>query len=152
MAVKARLKFPGDLPFPTEMKLIHEGKFIVFSRKRPEAGDRGYIILEKMVPLKIPAPKIKDQTPPPKVQQCFDVLVNGELEKHVQDQLTDRCEKVVRLFLTPEAHQPEIRTRIELIAKTLPTKRQSDFVKKWMIENLDADEPLFLKRHASKDD
>jgi hypothetical protein len=117
LAVKAKLRFPGDLPWDKEYKLINEGGFVVFARKRNE-----WLILEKQV---------KKQPP-----KTFEVLMNGKLPEDIQLSLRRRCNSVVSLYADPDAHVKAIRNRIENIAATLP-KHQAKFLTEWMMENLD---------------
>lgn len=121
MALKARLRYPNDLSWDMEYKLINQGGFRVFSRNK----NTNIVIFEKDI-----------ETAP---SHNFEVLVNGELEESVQLELRRRCNSVVSLYLEPEAHINTIRTRLNNIAATLP-KHRKKFVLLWIQNNIDAED------------
>lgn len=134
MATKARLKFVG-LTYEQEHKLIQEGGFIVYSRKRKSDDHPGWVILEKLV---------RDYG------KGFEVLYGGKLPPDIQLHLTRRCNKIASMFPT---NPGTVKMRCERIASTLP-RYQAAFIKDWIKENVDDgqeapwedDMPLFLKR------
>lgn len=121
MALKARLRYPSDLPWDMEYKLINQGGFRVFSRDKIN----NWVIFEKDI-----------ETVP---SHNFEVLINGELPEDVQLGLRRRCNSVVSLYLEPEAHIEKIRTRLNNIAATLP-KHRKKFVLLWIQNNVDAED------------
>jgi hypothetical protein len=113
VAIKAKLKLHGSIPWSLEHKLISGGGFRVFARRPNE-----WVILEKT----------KSPFKP-------EILINGELPEDVQQILITRCNRIVNMFMDPEAHKFVIRTRLENIARTLPPQ-QKKFVKTWIDNNV----------------
>lgn len=128
MPVRARLKFPDPLPWSKESRLVNEGGFIIQARKRGE-----YLIVEKLA---------KPATPPK-----FEMLVNGELPEDVQLMLRRRCNGILMMF--SDSTDVELRGRYDRVASTLPA-HQAAFVRKWALENLDADEVIPLPESMMK--
>lgn len=114
MAVKAKLKIRGDIPFQLEHKLCTKLGFRVFSRNHPE-----WVIVEKI------------QRP-----WQAEVLVNGELPEEIQNSLIKRCNNIVGQFIDPDAYATTIRMRLDNIARTLPPL-QRKFVHDWIERNVD---------------
>lgn len=112
MAIKAKLKFRGDMPWELEHDLCYKYGFNVYSRKHPE-----WVILEKRIQSFVP-----------------EVLVNGELPEEVQTVLTKRCNTIVNQFIDPDNHEKVIRMRITHMAGTLPA-HQRKFVLDWLERN-----------------
>lgn len=117
MAIKAKLKFRGDMPWALEQKLIRHFGFRVFQR-----GGREFMIVEKVKP-------------------AFkaEVLVNGELPEDIQNSLNKRCTTIVNHFLDPDSHEPEIRIRLNNIAKMLPPLQQK-YIKDWIMSQFGSDD------------
>lgn len=136
MAVKFKLKYPSSIPWQQEYQLVHDGGFYVFSRVK---GPDGWVIFAKDTEKRLAPP------PEPPQSRNFEVLVNGELEDCVKDVLNRQIKNIVALYLDPDAYQLQIRRRLERVCATLP-KHQAKYVKAWMRENLDEEEPLVLKR------
>lgn len=113
MAVTAKIKFRGDMPWHLESMLINKLGFRVFSRY-----NRDWIILEK----------VKSTFKP-------EVLINGELPEDVQTMLIKRCNTIVNQFDEPELHLDTLRTRLHNMSQTLPVL-QSKYVKEWAERNL----------------
>lgn len=124
MLIKTRLRFKNDIPWTMERKLIVEGGFRVFSRNHQD----NWMILEKELtaPLK--------ESP-----HGFDVLVNGELDKPIQDKLRKQLNSIVSLYEFPEKNETAIRARINNVKMTLP-KYQKKFVELWVQNNIDAED------------
>lgn len=114
MAVKAKLKFRGDMPFTLEHKLLTKLGFRVVSR----VGS-AHVIVEKMT---------KSNFKP-------EVLINGELPEDVVNMLIKRCNTVVGHFKDPDASKLVIELRLRNIAKTLPLL-QGKYVEDWITRNL----------------
>lgn len=110
MAVSARVKFSGAMPFEMEHKLVKAG-FRVSSR----AG-REWMILERV--------KVK-------VTKVPEIIAGAELDEGVKSDLLSRCNTVVNCFHEPELHLKSIRIRLKNIAMTLPID-QRKFVHDWM--------------------
>lgn len=117
MPVLAKIKFPGNLPWTMEHKLITKGGFKVFSRQGQE-----WLIVEKRTSTWKP-----------------EVLVNGELAEDIQASLIKRCNTVVDQFHEPEIHMKSVRIRLTNISLTLPPL-QRKFVQEWMIRNCKEDQ------------
>lgn len=110
MAIKAKLKFKGDMPWELEKKLINKFGFRVFQR-----GGREFMIVEKVKPMFKP-----------------EVLVNGELPEDIQNNLNKRCTTIVSHFLDPDANEPLIRIRLGNLANCLPPL-QKKYIKDWIV-------------------
>ncbi len=119
MAVRARLKFNGHMPWALESKLINKLGFRVQSRNGKE-----WLIVEK----------VDDRKPIP-----FEVLINGRLPEDVQNQLLKRFNNILNQFAHPEEHLGVIKMRIENIIRTLP-KHQAKFAEEWVERNLKEDQ------------
>lgn len=117
MAVKAKLKFRGDLPWELEHKLCTKLGFRIYSRCQKD-----WLIVEKV-----------DHGWKP------EVLVNGELPEDIRNTLIKRCNTIVNHFLDPDAHAYTIRTRLNNIAATLPPL-QRKFVHDWITRNIEGDD------------
>lgn len=113
MAIKARMKFRGDIRYDLEHKLITKFGFRVFSRLHRE-----WIIVEK----------VKSNFQP-------EVLTNGELDEETQKTLTKRCITIVNHFSDPDKSEYMIRVRIMNMANTLPPF-QKKFVHDWIALNI----------------
>lgn len=111
MAIKAKLKLSGDLPWSLEHKLISSGGFKVFSRRPKE-----WVILEKLKP-----------------SNFQPTVIDGKLDPVVVGDLLRRCNNICNMFHEPELHTRVIRMRLNNICLTLsPLER--DFVQQWMNE------------------
>lgn len=117
MAIKAKLRFRGDMPWALEHKLITRYGFRVFARSKTE-----WLIVEK----------IKTNFKP-------EVLVNGELAEDIQATLIKRCNTIINHFAKPDEQEYVIRVRIANMAATLPPL-QRKFVNEWVIRNIGEDE------------
>lgn len=116
MAIKAKLKFKGDMPYWLENKLILKGGFAICSRH-----NREWIIVDKV-------------KPPFKAE----VLINGELPEDIRNDLTKRCNTIVNHFLDPDSHKIAIKLRLGNMANLLP-QLQGQFVREWIKNNVDED-------------
>ena len=114
MAVKAKLKFRGDMPWELELKLINKYGFRVATREHKQ-----WVIVEK----------IKSNFKP-------EVLVNGELEEEVTNNLIKRCNVIMGHFKDPIAQAYMIRVRLNNVAATLPPQ-QRKFVHEWIERNVE---------------
>lgn len=116
MAVKAKLKFRGDMAWDLEHKLLTKYGFIIHSRDRRE-----WVVVEKRKSNFVP-----------------EVLVNGELPEEVQNTLNKRCITIVNHFDDPDAQLYIIRTRINNMSQTLPPL-QRKYVQDWVERNVKED-------------
>jgi hypothetical protein len=118
VAIKARVKFRGDIPWELEHKLISRFNFRVSER-----CSNDFVVMEK----------------PNSAKPKLEVLVNGKLPMHIQEELVRRCHTIVNHFTDPESHLAVIKIRLHNIGLTLPPI-QRKFVEDWATANLKEDQ------------
>ncbi len=120
MAIKAKIKFNANIPFPLEQKLMNKFGFRIAQR----AG-REWFIVEKI------RSGIQGKH--------LEVLVNGELPEEIQNNLRKRCNTIVNHFNDPDAHKDVIENRLKVVASLLPP-RQKQFILDWIKNNVNDDD------------